>query len=175
MNILRRLFFTTALAILPGASLHAASLMLTFDSDPVYVGVGSSVIFSGTVTNLESVVVDLNGCSVTLSGQFTTDNCSIFFDPVAGAPFTLNANGTAGDTAHFSMFTVTVDNPFTAALHVPYTGTFDITGTLEDGTGGSDTNLVQSNFDVVVTPEPTPTTLICLALPALALLRRRRR
>lgn len=171
-NLRSLLLAGAAAAILYGGTARAGSLTLAFDSAPVIAFPGDTVTFSGTVTNLESVVVDLNGCAVSLLGPFTTDNCAIFFDPIVGAPFTLSASGDAGDSAHFDMFTVSVNDPFPGAYGVPYTGTFTITGALEDGSGGSDTNLVQSNFEVEVVPEPGTTALLLIGLPALALLRR---
>ena len=59
---------------------------------------------------MEAVVVDLNGCAATIPGQFTTDNCALFF---INAPLTLNPGETS---LSFAMFTVTVDAPYTKVM-----------------------------------------------------------
>jgi hypothetical protein len=174
MTNLRNLLLTvTAIAILPGCVARAGILSLTFDSTPIIAGPGDTINFSGTATNLANVVVDLNSCSIFLPGQFTTDNCAIFFGPT-GAPLTLSAAGDSGDSAHFEMFVVNVNSPFAPPFGLQPPGTFTIIGALEDPAGIlPDTNLVQANFQVDVVPEPGTAALLALAFPVALALRRR--
>jgi hypothetical protein len=174
MTTLRNLLLAVAaIALMPSAIARAGTLSLVFDSTPIIAAPGDTITFSGTATNLANLVVDLNSCAVFLPGQFTTDNCAMFFGPT-GAPLTLSAAGDPGDSAHFDMFVVNVNSPFAAPFGLQPPGTFTIIGALEDPAGIlPDTNLAQANFQVDVVPEPGTATLLALALPIAFVLRRR--
>jgi hypothetical protein len=158
MNQSRNLLLcAAALGILSGSTARAASVSISFDFPILAAAPGETVTFRGTVTNLEGVVVDLNGCAVTPTGQVTTDNCALFF---ANAPFTLNP----GETSFaFDMFTVTVDVPYTDPYGLK-PGVFTVIGGLEGPGGPSpDTNLGQADFFVEIVPEPGTASLLGLA------------
>jgi hypothetical protein len=174
MTHLKKLFLVAVAAALPCASVHAASLSLVFDTPSVTAVAGQTIVFTGTVTNLEDFVVDLNTCAVNLPG-ISNYNCDIFFDPILGAPLTLNPNSTAGDSAHFSLMTVIIDDPYTGPYGVPFAGAYTITGGIEFPEGTSpDTVLVEQTFDVTVAPEPGTFALLGLAIPAAFFFKRRR-
>jgi len=161
MTNLRTLLLTiAALAILPGATARAANIAITFDSPVLFAMPGETVTFRGTITNLESVAVDLNVCAVAIGGQFTTDNCALFF---AQAPFFLNPNETS---AAFDMFTVTPDLLYTGTFGLQAPGSVTVRGGVEtSGYDGSTQNLLaQADFSIAVTPEPGTAALLCLAL-----------
>jgi hypothetical protein len=162
MTNLRKLLLTiAALSILPGAAARADSLSITFDPSILTAQPGQTVTFSGTITNLESVTVDLNGCDVNIPGQFTSD-CSLF---LGNAPFFLAPLETS---FLFDMFTVTVDQPYTGSLGLQPPGVFTVLGGLEPPGGGYDGStqnlLGQAQFAVIVTPEPGTAVLLGLAL-----------
>jgi hypothetical protein len=170
MTNLRNLLLTiAALAVLPGSIAQAANLSISFDFSNLLIAPGQTVTFSGTITNLESVTVDLNGCDVNLPGPFTTD-CGLF---LANAPFFLNAHQTS---ASFGMFSVTAGVTYPGPYGLRPGGIFTVLGGLEAG-GVYDPStqhiLSQSTFAVTVAPEPGTAALLCLALPLAFALRRR--
>ena len=161
MTNLRKLLLTVAaLAILPGAT-HAASVSITFDFPILSAQPGETVTFRGTITNLESVNVDLNSCGLTLGGQFTTDNCALFF----AGPLFLLPNETSDP---FDMFTVTVNLPYTDPFGLQPPGTFTVLGGLEINSvydGNTQNILGEAPLEMNVVPEPGTAALLCLALP----------
>jgi hypothetical protein len=169
MTKLRNLLLTTAaLAILSGAVARGASISISLDASTLSAAPGGTVVFHGTITNLASVIVDLNGSVTTLAGQFTTDDGTLFF---TNAPFTLNPNETS---APFDIFSVTVNSPYTGTFQ-PFPGVFSVVGGLEEAGGTTpDTNLGQVVFDVVAAPEPGTAGMLFLSVPLVALELRRR-
>jgi PEP-CTERM motif len=147
------------LALVAGATAQAASISVSYDFPTLTARPGQTVTFRGTVTNLEAVVVDLNGCSVNMPGAFTTDNCGLFF---TNAPLSLNPHETSFE---FDMFTVTPNQPYSGPFGLQPAGIFTVIGALE-GPGGTspDTNLGSANFQVSVVPEPGTAALLLLAL-----------
>ncbi len=172
-NLRQLLLISAALAVAPIGSLQAASLLIVFDPLTLFGSPGQSVAVSGTVKNLEAVTVDLNSCAVNLPGQFTTDNCGIFFDFTFGAPLSLNA----GDSATFDLFTFSANVPYTGAYGIQSPGaTFTILGGLEIASfydASVLNNLVEAPFDVQVTPEPGTFALFALAVALAIGLKRR--
>jgi hypothetical protein len=170
MTNLGKFFFTvTAAVILSGTTARAANLSVTFDFPILNVAPGQIVTFSGTVTNLEAVNVDLNGCQPTILGPFTSD-CSPFF---ANSPLFLGPHATS---LTFDMFTVSVDLAYPGPFGLQPTGTFTIFGGLEVGgiyDGSTQDNLVEAPFRLDVVPEPGTAALFCLALPVAFALRHR--
>src|SRR5436190_3297139 len=165
---LRKSLLAGALVAFSGSIACADSISISFDSPIQFAVPGDTVTFSGTIANLSSNFVDLNGCALNLGGQFTTDDCALFFN---NAPFFLNPNETNGP---FAMFTATVNVPFTGPAGLQPPGTFTVLGFVEapgDGpTDGATLNvLAQQTFQVNVVPEPGSAGLLCLALPALVL------
>jgi plastocyanin len=162
MTNLRNLLLTiAALSILPCAAARADNLSITFDPAILSAQPGQTITFSGTITNLENVAVDLNGCDVNIPGQFTAD-CSLF---LSNAPFFLDPLETS---FVFDMFTVTVDQPYTGSMGLQPPGTFTLLGGLEPPGGGYDggtQNLLgEAQFAVIVTPEPGTAVMLGLAL-----------
>jgi hypothetical protein len=159
MTNLRTLLLTlTALAIFPGAIARADSLAITFDHSILSAAPGETVTFSGTVTNLENAIVDLNSCGVNLTGPFTSDFCSLF---LSNAPFFLNPHETSGP---FDMFAVTVDLPFTGPFGVQSPGIFTVLGGPD---GDAQEVLARADFGVIVAPEiaaPEPGSFMLLGL-----------
>ena len=165
MTNLRNLLLTVAaLAILPGTAARADSLAINFTPSILSASPGQTVTFSGTITNLENAIVDLNSCDVNLAGPFTTDSCVAF---LLSAPLFLDPLETS---APFDMFTVTVDQPFTGPFGLQPPGIFTVLG----GPDGDAQNILgQATFAVVVTPEPGTFVLLGLALIMTLALRRR--
>ncbi len=172
INSLRKILVSAAaLAVLPGITAHGANITIAFVPSVLNAVPGQTITFRGTITNLETVNVDLNGCDITLPGQFTT-NCSGSF--LTFSPLSLLPNQTS---LVFDMFTVTVNTPYTGLLGLQPAGLLTVKGGLEIG-GVYDSNtqnvLGQQSFAVNVVPEPGSAVLVCLALPLAFVLRRRR-
>lgn len=165
MTNLRNLLLTiAALSILPGAAARADTLSVTFDPSILSARPGQTITFSGTITNPAAVTVYLNACDVNIPGQFTSD-CSLF---LLNAPFFLDPLETS---ALFDMFTVTVDEPYTA-LSGLQSGAFTVFGGSD---GDAQENLVQAQFSVDVVPEPGTAVLLGLALTLTFAVGRRRK
>lgn len=173
INLRNFLLTAAVLSILPGATARASSLSVIFDPLTLVALPGDSVIVRGTVTNLEPVAVDLNGCSVFLPGQFTTDSCLIFYDLSVGAPLSL----AVGESQTFDLFTYTVNVPYTDPFGLqPPGATFTIQGALEPPYDGTTlNNLVEAPFQLEVAPEPGTAALLSLSIPLVLALRRRRK
>jgi hypothetical protein len=169
-NIRNLLPTIAAFAILSAATARADSISIHLAPSILGAVPGQTLTFSGTITNNEAVIVDLNGCDVNLPGQFTAD-CGVFL----GGPLFLNPGETS---AAFDMFTVAVNQPFTSAFGLQPSGIFTVLGGLEPPGGGYDPNtqnlLGEATFAVVVTPEPGTFVLLGLALTMTLALRRRR-
>jgi len=172
MTMLRNLLFTATLCILSGASARAGILSLDFDLNTLTARPGQTVTARGTVTNLSAAVVDINGCSLTLPGQFTTDSCNVFLS-LTGAPLFLGI----GESATVDLFTFTPDLNFTGPYGPQPAGSFTVLGTPETSGYDPDTlnDLVDAPFRVTVVPEPGSFALFALAtLPLARALRRRK-
>ncbi len=111
MTTLRNLLFTATLCVFSGASARAGILSLDFDLNTLTALPGQTVTARGTVTNLTASTVDINSCSVTLPGEFTTDSCGIFLS-LTGAPLFLGI----GESATVDLFTFTADPNFWRSL-----------------------------------------------------------
>jgi hypothetical protein len=160
-----------AICALSGAA-QAASLTVNFDFNRLFALPGQTVTARATITNIDTAIVDINGCSLTLPGAFTTDDCAIFLSGT-GAPLFLNI----GESATVDLFTFTPDLNFPGPAGPQPAGNFTILGTLEvSGYDGETQNLLaDAAFQPVVIPEPSSLLLIGLALPVLYRVRRSRR
>jgi hypothetical protein len=171
MTNTRNLLLTIGtLVILTGSTAQGANVSVSFDFQRLTASPGQTVTFSGTITNLESAIVDMNGCTITLPGQFVFDCVGPFF---ANAPLTVDANQTS---LPFDMFTVTVGVPYTDPFGLRPPGTFTVLGGVEGpgGYDGSTQNILgEASFQVDVVPEPGTATLFCFGVPLAMALRRR--
>jgi len=160
MRTLQTLVLAGAAIALSGVSAHAGILTVDFDPTTTVAVPGQTVTVRGTITNIGSGVVDLNGCNVNLSAGLTAD-CSIFLSGT-GAPLFL----TSGDSATADLFQFTPDNPFLGAIGRQPPGTFTITGTEEVSGYDGDTqnDLLDAQVQVTVTPEPSTLALLITAL-----------
>ncbi len=172
MRTFSNLLFAAAVWTLTAVSAQADILTLQFDPTTLSARPGETVTVRGTITNIDSSIVDLNGCSITLPGAFTTDDCAAFLS-ATGAPLFLDI----GDSATVDLFTFTPDANF-SPLGLQPPGSFTILGTPE--VSGYDPNtqniLVDAAFAVTVTPEPSTLALLGGILPVLlwGVLRRRK-
>ena len=167
MTLFRNLLFTAAIC---AASASAGVLSLDFDFSTLTAMPGQTVTARGTLTNGTNQVVDLNSCSLTLPGQFSTDSCAVFLS-ATGAPLFLGV----GESATFDLFMFTPNVNFSGPFGRQPAGAFDILGTAEISGYDPDTQnlLVSAPFQVTVAPEPSTFALFALAIPV-ALARRRR-
>lgn len=172
INRPRNAFLTAAsLALLTGIAAQGANITIAFVSPILNAAPGQTVTFRGTLTNLGGVTVDLNGCGITLPGQFTS-NCAGPF--LTNSPLSLLPNQTS---LAFDMFTVRANAPYTGLSGLQPAGIFTVKGGVEIG-GVYDSNtqniLGQQNFAINVVPEPCSAVLVGLVLPAVFAFRRRR-
>jgi hypothetical protein len=171
MRTLKAILLASAAFVLSGATAQAGSLSLDFDFSTLIARPGQTVTARGTITNIDSSIVDLNGCSLTLPGAYTTDDCAVFLSGT-GAPLFLNP----GDFATVDLFVFTPADPFPSYGGLQPAGSFTILGTLE--VSGYDPNtqndLLDAPFQTTIVPEPSTFALLALALPFAYRLRRRR-
>ena len=150
----------------------ADPISLVLDSSQLSAGPGQQVTFTGTIFNNDTATVDLNSISVSLAGQFTVDSTPFFLGPL-----TVGASGT---TVDFSLFNVTVNDPFTDPGGI-YSGVVTILGGVEGPNGYDPTTqnfLGSSAFSVnASTPSaaPEPSSFALLLTGGLLLLAGRRR
>ncbi len=144
-----RSVFLTVLLLTAGRA-FADDLTMNLDASTLTVSPGGQVTFTGTITNNDASILDLNSISVTLGGQFGVDTTPFF-----SGPLTVAANGS---TIDFPLFTVTANSPYTDPLG-PQTGTVTILGGVESPAVGYDptaeNQLGSTGFAVdVIAPAP---------------------
>ncbi len=151
MKKAKLIIMTAALLAVPGLA-TAASVQIDLDFYTANLSPGDSVTFSGTISNLESSSMYLNGCSVNLTGISITGDC---IDFLINAPLSLDPLQSGIPT--FLMFAISANFPYLDSAG-PQNGSFDILG----GEGPSDLNLLgTANFSVdVQTPEPSGALLV---------------
>lgn len=150
-----------AALLLGGAQCQADQITVTFDQPVLSGWPGATLIFTGTIANNTTSVIDLNGISATLPGMFSLDR-SLFTDPAN--PATVDPGLT---TPSFPFFSVTIADPYTDPLFVTATGSLVVLGGLEGPAGYDPT--VQNNLggaDFGVTPAPEPASPLLLASAA---------
>jgi len=135
---------------------------ISINLQPASGAPGSTVIFSGTVTNNTGVEQFLNDANAPAFGVgFTYDLLDYFF---VEAPLSLLGLQTSPT---FQMFSVTIPGN---AGSGPYTGSFSIAG----GPGVSDQTLLGSTTaSLTVTPEPATVALMFAGLAGMAFARRK--
>ena len=162
--------------LLASSNLWASEVFVQLDSPTLTAGAGDTVVFSGTITNNDGFVIDLNSIDISLSGMFTTDSSPFF-----SGPLTIDAPPGTTQTIDFSFFAVTVDDPYTDPFGIQ-TGVVTILGNVETN-GVYDPSMTNSlgsaTFSVdVITPEPSSFRMMLASLAAAAgatLISRRRR
>jgi hypothetical protein len=163
MRTLHRVLLIAALLGAPGAAL-AGDVQVDLDFGTGLIFPGQAITFTGTVSNLDSSIVFLNGCDVNLTGLSVEGDCSLF---LTFAPLSLDPLETG--LSSFSMFTITADVPYLDSLGVQ-SGSFDVLG----GADSSSQDLLGTvNFSVdVEAPEPSSALLLLAGCVVLALLLR---
>ena len=132
---------------------HAATININL-TPPLLSGFpGSTVTFSGTLTNTTASTVFLNFAGINLSGGFTPADLDTgpFF---ANAPLSLAAGES---TPRIGLFAIDIPNPFADG---PYQGTFTVLGGLN---ANAQNTLGSANFTVQVVPEPCSVALVGMA------------
>jgi hypothetical protein len=159
-------FLSLSYLILAANVANASSIIaLSFDSAAQNAMPGSTIFFTGTVTNTGVGVVDLNGLVVNLNGQFMTDVTPFF----GNAPPSIAGGSTTTD---YEMFTIQVGIPFAGPPGIQV-GTVTLLGGVEGPNGYDPTTqniLGSAGFDVNVTsssPEPSSVALMVFGCAAL--------
>jgi hypothetical protein len=147
-----------AAMLLTGGCAWGSDVYIVLDETTIDASPGQQVTFSGIIFNNDPATVDLNFIDVSLDGMFSVDPSPFF-----SGPPTVAANS---QTVDFSLFNVTVDEPYTDPLG-PQQGTLTIFGG-EEGAGGYDPTtqnfLGSVTFGVdVMTPEPSTFALFAAA------------
>ena len=160
MKTFINLIALTALAVAGSQT----DINITFDNAAQSGMAESTLQFFGTITNMGSTPVFLNGDSLNLAGgsDFTTND--LFYTNV---PVSVAAGGSSGD---IELFDVTVASPFVDTL-TTYNGTYTLLGGVD---GGAQDLLAEGAFSVNVTPEPGYFALLGIGLVLITWLHRRR-
>src|ERR1700722_4627806 len=172
---MKSLQFCLAALLIAGCA-HADEITINLDAPLQNASAGDLLSFMGTITNNDVVTIDLNAVSVSIPGLFAADETPF----ITFGPPTVDGGQT---TVDFTLFTVTVGNPFTDPSGM-YTGTATVLGNVETG-GVYDPNamdfLGDTTFSVNVTggtvgsvPEVSTIWMLLPALGFLFVLRRRR-
>jgi hypothetical protein len=166
MKPAKKFFLLTAALLALPALATAASVQIDLDFSTATIYPGESVTFSGTVSNLESTTIFLNGCNVNLAGVSVSGGCIEF---LLNAPLTLDP--LQSGIPSFFLFTVSADLPYLGTFGTQ-SGSFDVLG----GEGSSDLNLLGSaNFSVeVASPEPS-SMLLALSAGIVLMVKSRRK
>lgn len=154
--------FILAALLAAGGPLCTSTVFIALDVTTVTLNPGETFTFSGAVTNDVTSTVDLNNINVTLDGSLFQVDPTPFF---SGPPTV--AAGTS--TPSFTLFSVTVELPYTAAPGIQ-TDTLTILGGAD--AGGIYDPTVQDflgsvPFNVnVVSPEPSTFAMMTPAILA---------
>jgi len=155
---MKTLFLFLVLAVAP--QMWADDLVISLDAQTQPIYPGSTVTFTGKVTNLDDMIVDLNSISVTISGDIATDPTDFFYGPLTVDPL--------ATTSDYAMFTAVVDFPYSDA-YGDVLGVFSILGAAEisgyDPTTQSYLGSQTFAINVQPAPEPQTSALLLLALP----------
>ncbi len=146
------------LLVAMAAPSSAATISFTFNSALLYAQPGSTVSFSGALTNTGAAPAFLNGDSVTFSA-FTIDD----------TPFLLNFPPVVAPPGVVSGEVLRAMIPATAAFNT-YAGTFSVLG---GDTASAFNVLSTATFAVTVVPEPSSALLALGGLALLAIKKRR--
>jgi hypothetical protein len=154
------------LVVLAVAALDTARADVIFNLTPpmLSTAAGTTIEFTGTLTNTGSAEVFLNGDLSMLLYSNLTLNDSPFF---ANSPLSLAAGG----GSYFGPFFDIIVDP--VAVPGVYTGSFMIQGGADSSTFS---NVASQNFQVTVVsgvPEPTVFIFVAIALAAIAFTRSR--
>ena len=154
--------FLTALLLAAGCA-RASDITINLDETTLTGGPGGILTFTGTITDNDSATVDLNELDVSLAGMFSVDNTPFLLGPPTVA---------AGETTvDFTLFTVTIDDPYTDPFG-PVGGTVTILGGEEVDNVYESTAinpLGEADFTVNVAAAVPEVGTPWMVLPALAL------
>lgn len=147
---------TLFIAALCGLPVHADTVVIAFDQPNQYATSGATLQFFGSITNLTSLTVFLNGDGLSLDGSPDLSTNDLFFTTV---PISLGPGATSGD---IELFDVIVSSPLTNPP-ATYAGTYTLFGGAD---GNAQDNLGSASFSVAA-PEPltfysTPACLLAL-------------
>jgi hypothetical protein len=160
--------------LLASSNIWASDVFVQLDSPTLTAGPGDTVVFSGTITNNDGFVIDLNSIDIALNGMFTTDS-----SPFLLGPPTIDAPPGTTQTIDFSFFAVTVDDPYTDPDGIQ-TGVLTILGNVEtngmyDPSVNNSLGSTTFNVDVNTVPEPSSFAMVLASLAGATLICRRRR
>jgi hypothetical protein len=160
--------------LLASSNIWASDVFVQLDSPTLTASAGDTVVFSGTITNNDGFVIDLNSIDIALNGMFTTDS-----SPFISGPPTIDAPPGTTQTIDFSFFAVTVDDPYTDPDGIQ-TGVLTILGNVEtngvyDPSVNNSLGSTTFNVDVNTVPEPSSFAMVLASLAGATLICRRRR
>ncbi len=120
---MKSLQFCLAALLIAGCA-RADEITINLDAPLQNGSAGDLLTFMGTITNNDVVTIDLNSVNISIPGMFVADETQFIFGPptVAGGQTTFD----------FTLFTVTVDNPYNDPSGV-VTGTATVLGNVETG------------------------------------------
>jgi hypothetical protein len=164
-------------ALLIAGCARADEITINLDAPLQNASPGDILTFMGTVTSNDVFTIDLNAVNVSIPGLFAADETPF----ITFGPPTVDGGQT---TVDFTLFTVSVDNPYTDPSGI-VVGTATVLGNVETGgvyDGNAQDFLGQTTFSVNVTagtvgsvPEVSTVWMLLPALGLLFVVKHRRR